>query len=72
MAKAAYEANKKANDNAPGSVPLERLNELLLKCKGYDLAVEKAKQDQRTASEEAKVAKTGLERPNGRPLTSDE
>ena len=61
LAKAEYEVIKKASDKAPGSVPPERLDELLLKCKEYDLAVEKARLDQRIATEEAKIARAEFE-----------
>ena len=61
VAKAEYEVIKKASDKAPGSVPPERLDELLLKCKEYDLAVEKARLDQRIATEEAKIARAEFE-----------
>ena len=61
LAKARYEDSKKALDDAPGSVTKEEVNGLMLKSKQADLAVEKAKFDQRIAGEEAKVAKAELE-----------
>ena len=61
VAKAEYEVNLKANADVPGSVPQVRLNELLLKCTETELAIEKAKLDQKVADEEAKVAKAEVE-----------
>ncbi len=49
VAKAEYDINKKANDKVPGSVPQVRMNELLLKCQETELAIEKAKLDQKVA-----------------------
>jgi multidrug resistance efflux pump len=48
--------NKDANLNVPRSVPPVRINELNLKCKETDLAIQKAKSDQTVAEEESKVA----------------
>jgi hypothetical protein len=62
VAKAEYDVNRKANDVVTGSVPRERIDGLLLECKEADLAIEKAKRDQRIAGEEAKVAKAVFER----------
>ena len=62
VAKAEYEVNKKASENVPGSVSQIQLNELLLKCKEFELAIEKARLDQRIDGEEAKVAKAQLEK----------
>ena len=61
VAKAEYEVNKKANADVPGSVPQVRLNELFLKCKETELAIEKARLDRSIAAEEAKVAKAEVE-----------
>ena len=61
VAKAEYEVNKKANDDVPGSVPQVQLNELFLKCKETELAIEKANLDRKVAGEEAKVAKAEVE-----------
>ncbi|MGA2254800.1 MAG: hypothetical protein ABSG53_09075, partial [Thermoguttaceae bacterium] len=61
IAKAFYEARKKANDDVPGAIPKIRLNDLSLKYKEADLAVEKARRDQRIAAEAAKVAKAEFE-----------
>jgi multidrug efflux pump subunit AcrA (membrane-fusion protein) len=61
VAKAEYEVNKKANADVPGSVPQVRLNELYLKCKETELAIEKARLDRSIAAEEAKVAKAEVE-----------
>ena len=47
--------------SVPGSVPQVRLSELLLKCKETELAIEKAKLDQKIADEEAKVAAAEVE-----------
>jgi protocatechuate 3,4-dioxygenase beta subunit len=60
--RAEYELNKKTIDQTPGWVYKQHLDELLLKCKEADLAVEKARRYQRIAEEEAKVAKAELDR----------
>ena len=49
VAKAEYEVNQKASEKHVGSVLTQRLSELMLKCKEYDLAVEKARLDLRIA-----------------------
>ena len=61
MAKAEYDVNKKANNDVPDSVPQVQLNELFLKCKETELAIEKARLDRRVAAEEAKVAAAEVE-----------
>ena len=60
--RAEYELNKKANEAVPGSVSKQQVEGLLLKRKEADLAVEKARRDQRIAEKEAKVAKAELDR----------
>ena len=59
--KAEYEIAAGLVRKSPGAVPRERLDELLLKCKEADLAVEKTKRNQRAAVEAAEVAKAELE-----------
>ena len=48
MAEAEYEVNEKANDEFPAG-PQVRINELFLKCKETELAIEKAKLDQQAS-----------------------
>ena len=59
--KAEYDQIKETDADVPGAIPKVKLDELSLKCKEADLAIEKAKRDQRVAGEEAKVAKAELE-----------
>jgi hypothetical protein len=61
VARAEYEANKKASEEKPGSVSKEQLLELSLKCTEMDLAVELAKLNKRLAGEDAKIAKAELD-----------
>ena len=62
VAKAEYQREKKAFDSGLPAVSYETLSEMSLKCKECDLAVEKAKLEQRIAGEEAKIAKAELEK----------
>jgi uncharacterized protein (TIGR03067 family) len=59
--KAEYDIAAGLAQKSPGTVVKERLDELLLKCKEADLAIEKAKGNQRAAVEAERVAKAELE-----------
>ncbi len=61
VAQAESKVNLEANAKVPGSVPQVRLNELYLKCKETELAIEKSKLDRKVAAEEADVAKAEVE-----------
>ena len=61
VAKAELEVNQKSNEDVPGSVSQVRLNELILKCKETELAIEKATLDRNIAAAEARVGKAEVE-----------
>ena len=62
VAKAEYEVNVKANKEVPGRVPHVKLNELFLKCKETELAIEKATLDRRLPAKRPRSP-----RPKSRP-----